>query len=153
MKLHWTDWAQVVALAGMAGAAVCIAVWAGLARAMQRATAEKQQDTDRQLLAMAATVKALEMRVAELSGAQATDVQQRETAAVRVQAEDAPTPIKEPVKPETMAALAAAATSFLTRRARFGAAQQMPAEQDSAVAWAQQGRVFVQTSHNLRPRG
>lgn len=153
MKLHWTDWAQVIALAGAAGATGCIAIWAALARAMRRAAVEKQQDTDRQLLAMATTVKALQARVAELSGPQATHAQQDETAAFTAPAEDAPTPIKEPLNPEAMAALAAAATAYLTRKARLGSAQQVPAEQDSAGAWAQQGRVFVQTSHNLRSRG
>jgi hypothetical protein len=60
---------------------------------------------------------------------------------------------KKPIKPEIMAAITAAATAFLGKNARIRSARTVPAEQDGAGAWAQQGRVVVQTSHNLRSRG
>ncbi len=56
------------------------------------------------------------------------------------------------VKPETVAALTAAAAAFLNKKARIRSANLAPAAQDSAGAWAQQGRVIVLGSHNFRPR-
>jgi hypothetical protein len=61
-----------------------------------------------------------------------------------------PTPAQ--TKPEIVAALTAAATAFLGKKARVRSAQLLPGEQENAGAWAQQGRVIVQTSHNMRPR-
>ncbi len=149
MKLHWADWAVATVLAGAAGAAGCIAIWAGLTRAMRRVVAERQHETERQLDAMATTVRALEARVAELGRLQ----QESEAAALNAAAECGPGEKKESPKPEILAAITAAATTFLGKKARIRSAQLLPAEQDSAGAWAQQGRVFVQTSHNLRTRG
>ena len=65
--MHWTEWAALTALVGAVG----VTVYAAMARVMRRAVAEKQRETDRQLSAMAATVNALQARVAELGGRQA----------------------------------------------------------------------------------
>ena len=67
MRMHWAEWALLTTIAG----AACVAVYAAMARVMRRAVAEKQRETDRQLSAMAATVSALQARVAELGGLQA----------------------------------------------------------------------------------
>ena len=149
MKLHWTDWAVVTVLAGAAWAAI----WAGLSRALRRAVAERQRETERQLSAMATTVKALQARVTELGRLQGARAQEGAVAAVSQGTEVEAGKKKEPVKPEIVAALTAAATAFLGKKARIRSAELLPAEQDSAGAWAQQGRVIVQTSHNLRSRG
>jgi len=64
-----------------------------------------------------------------------------------------PEPVKmEPVKveevaPETIMILTAAVAAFLGKRARIRSARLVRAAPSSA--WAQQGRVFVQASHNL----
>ena len=51
------------------------------------------------------------------------------------------------ITPETITILTAAVAAFLGKRARIrGARLVRPA---SSSAWAQQGRVFVQASHNL----
>jgi len=146
VKLHWTDWAVVTVLA----AAGCAAIYAGLMRAMRRAATERQRETERQMNALATTVKALQARVAELSRLQAT--QEGEVASVTAVESEASRK-KEPMKPEIVAALTAAATAFLGKKARIRSAHLVPAAQDSAGAWAQQGRVIVQTSHNLRTNG
>lgn len=53
----------------------------------------------------------------------------------------------EEVSPETIMVLTAAVAAFLGKRARIrGARLVRPA---ASNAWAQQGRVFVQASHNL----
>lgn len=155
MKLHWTELAVVTLLAG----AGCVAIYAGLTRALRRAVRERQREMERQLSAMATTVKALQARVAELGrlqGARAQEITVVPGAAAPQRAgapENEAARKKEPVKPEIVAALTAAATTFLGRKARIRSARLLPPEQDSAGAWAQQGRVIVQTSHNLRPNG
>jgi hypothetical protein len=144
MKLHGTDWAAMTVIAG----AGCVAIYAGLERAMRRAVRERQRDTERQLNAMATTVKALQSRVAELGRLQAA---RGEVVVMATPAESGARAKQAQTKPEIVAALTAAATAFLGKKARVRSAQLLPsAQQDSAGAWAQQGRVIVQTSHNLR---
>lgn len=154
MKLHWTDWAVITAIAG----AGCAVVYAALERVLRRAVRERQLDMERQLDAMASTVKALEARVAEFGRLQAARAEAHEVAEIAAAAEDAGTfggKAKPPqTKPEIVAALTAAATVFLGKKARVRSATLLPGtQQDGAGAWAQQGRMIVQTSHNPRQRG
>ncbi len=149
MKLHGTDWAVMSAIAG----AGCLAIYAGLERVLRRAVRERERDMDRELNAMATTVKALQARVAELSRLQASRVQETEVAVIAKPAETAGLAEQARTKPEIVAALTAAATAFLGKKARVRSAQLLPnTQQDSAGAWAQQGRMIVQTSHNPRQR-
>lgn len=143
MKVHWTEWAVLMALAG----AACVAVYAAMARAMRLAVAERQRETDRRLSAMAATVSALQARVAELGG-----LQQRQSGVAAIAGKTEAMATGEPVA-ETVAVLTAAAATFLGKKARIRSAQLLPAEPSGAGTWAQQGRAFVQTSHNPRSRG
>ena len=153
MKLHWTEWLVVTALVGATCAAGYAGLMAGLMRAMRRAVAEKERETERQLSAMAMTVEALQARVAELGGLNATPALQRESAAASIAAESEGGQKQESPQPEIVAVLTAAATTFLGKKARVRSAQLSPADAGSAGAWAQQGRAFVQTSHNPRSRG
>jgi hypothetical protein len=107
---------------------------------------------ERQLNAMATTVKALQARVAELSRQQAARVPEAEAAVMATPAEIAGQTAQAQTKPEIVAALTAAATAFLGKKTRVRSAQLLPGAQENAGAWAQQGRVIVQTSHNMRPR-
>lgn len=137
--MNWTDAAMATALA----AASCAVIYAGLSRALRRAVNERQQSTERELNALTTKVRELQQRVAELSAPQV----ELEHAADSVADEN----MTEHVKPQTLAIIAAAATTFLGKRARIRSLQAVPATRDSAGAWAQQGRVIVQTSHNMRP--
>jgi methylmalonyl-CoA carboxyltransferase large subunit len=58
-----------------------------------------------------------------------------------------PPEIVEEVSPETIMVLTAAVAAFLGKRARIRGARLVRAAPSNA--WAQQGRVFVQASHNL----
>lgn len=145
MKLHWTEWAALAALL-VAG---CVAIYAELARTMRRAVAERQRETERQLNAMETTVKALQARVAEIGREQTASV--GDATANRAAESQAQSAV--PPKPEILAALTAAATAYVGKKARIRSAVLVPAEENGADAWAQQGRVIVQTSHNLRPNG
>ena len=152
MKLHWTDWAVMTVIAGAGCAAIYAGLRFGLTRAVRRAVEERQRDMERQLNAMATTVKALQARVAELSRQQAARVPEAEAAVMATPTEIAGQTAQAQTKPEIVAALTAAATAFLGKKTRVRSAQLLPGAQENAGAWAQQGRVIVQTSHNMRPR-
>jgi hypothetical protein len=137
---------DIVAIAIAAGAGSA-AMYFVMRRAMRRVLIERQQEMYEQLSAMAATVHVLETRVGELSR---LAEREQEVASISAAAESAAHSAKEHVKPEILAAMSAAATAFLGKSARILSAHPVPAAQDAAVAWAQQGRVVVQTSHNLR---
>lgn len=150
MRFHGTEVAAIAALAGAGCAVLLLGLRTAVQRAAHHAVRARQAAMEREIHALAATVRALQARVAELSRAAA---QQQEIPSIAAEAEDAGEQEKPRVKPEVLAAMTAAATAFLGKRARIRAARLMPAAQDGAGAWAQQGRVFVQTSHNLPPRG
>ena len=59
----------------------------------------------------------------------------------------------EEVPREMMPVLAAAATAFLGREVRILSAKKLQSPRQRLSPWSQQGRVFVQASHNLRARG
>ena len=60
----------------------------------------------------------------------------------------APAPVdEEAITPEILMVLTAAVAAFLGKKARIRGARVVPGM--GASAWAQQGRVYVQASHNL----
>ena len=144
MKMHWTE----IAIATACAVAACAGAYAALVHVLRLMVAERQRATDRQLHAIEIAVKTLQLRIAELDSAQAVRAQQSEPGAAGA-SENMASEENKQMKPETLAVISAAAATFLGRKARVRPAQQMP---DNAGAWAQQGRVIVQTSHNLRPR-
>jgi outer membrane murein-binding lipoprotein Lpp len=142
---------ELAAIAALVGAG-CVAIYAGVARMMRRAIQERQLETQQQLNALATTVRTLQARVVELGEMQTTAAQERAfSSPPATQNEGGELQAAE--KPEVLAAITAAATAFLGKRARIRSVQSLPAAQEGAAAWAQQGRVFVQTSHNPRSRG
>ncbi|HEX8926449.1 MAG TPA: hypothetical protein VF786_11680 [Terriglobales bacterium] len=58
-----------------------------------------------------------------------------------------PEPEKYEVTPEILAVIAVAVTTFLGKKVRIHSAR--PMSGPGANYWAQQGRVFIQASHNL----
>jgi hypothetical protein len=56
------------------------------------------------------------------------------------------------VAPETLCVIAAAVTEFLGKKVRVRSATLLMTP-DAVDRWARQGRVMVQTSHNLTQRG
>lgn len=59
-------------------------------------------------------------------------------------------PEAEEVTPEVLAIMAAAFSSFLGKKIRIHSAKRLQSPYEVVNPWAQQGRVFVQASHNLR---
>ncbi len=146
MRVQWTDWAAVVAIAGGGW----VALYAVLRRAVRRTGEVERQAMAQRLDAIASVVEDLQARVAELSGVQMERHPHMETgliAAPRGKEEEADPTERQP---EIAAVLAAAATAFLGKEARVRSSQPMNGPRNNGGAWAHQGRVIVQTSHNLR---
>jgi methylmalonyl-CoA carboxyltransferase large subunit len=59
-------------------------------------------------------------------------------------------PVAEAISEEIMLVIAAAVAAFLGKSARVRSARYL---QEGQSSWAQQGRVFVQASHNLAHHG
>ncbi len=120
-----------------------------------QAVSERQQATERQLGELAGALKALQDRVAELSQSPAAPP----AVALVVEVEAAAAAAKEAalretgeVTPEMLAVIAAAVTAFLGKKVRIRSAKMLQSPYEVVNPWSQQGRVFVQASHNLRSR-
>ena len=144
MRMEWSE----VGIAALLAGGACAAVYAGVQRSLRRAIAEQQTSTERQIAALSATVKALQARVAELNRLLAE--RSGEVAAMEAAAENAPAR-NDGMKPEMMAVITAAAATFLGKRAQVRSAQPVQAR-EQVSAWTQQGRMIVQTSHDLHAR-
>lgn len=151
MALHLADLGMAALLVG----AGCAATYVAMQRKMRRALSERQQATERRLSALDAAIRALEARAAEFDQipqllAAAEPVVEMETAApAEMEAEQTQ---DEEVTPEIMAVIAAAANAFLGQKVRILSARLLESPVESVSPWSQQGRVFVQASHNLRSR-
>jgi hypothetical protein len=62
-------------------------------------------------------------------------------------------PPAEEITAETLLVIAAAVTVFLGKKVRVRSAQMLQTPYEIINQWSQQGRVIVQASHNLSPRG
>lgn len=159
---------MTIYLTSLAVIALLVAGWAlvylGLQRSLQRAADRRHFETEHRLEALAAALKALQARldeqgeVAEMQAAAAPEftmeaAQGFASAPEPEAVEDAVRPPGGDLSPETMTVLAAAVTAFLGKKVRILSARLLESPSESVNAWSQQGRVFVQASHNLRARG
>lgn len=77
-------------------------------------------------------------------------VARREVEALRAELrppKPVPVPVVEEITPETLMVITAAVAAFLGKKAKI---KKVTRATVSSSAWAQQGRVFVQASHNLQ---
>ena len=121
-----------------------------------QAVSERQLATERQLSELTDALKALEARVAALD--QPPALQPASTPVAGVQAaiaaaKETAYPGKGEVTPETLVVIAAAVTAFLGKKVRIRSAKMLQSPYEVVNPWAQQGRMFIQASHNLRLRG
>ena len=151
MTLHWVDIALMVAMALAGGAASYFLLLGRL----QRMLAENQRETERRLARLTEAIRSRGAIVEE----PATDT----SAESEIEAEPVPvsaavemtepeTQDEEEIPPQIQAAIAAAAIASLGNHARVRSARKVPSS-DVVSPWTQQGRVIVQSSHNLRTQG
>jgi methylmalonyl-CoA carboxyltransferase large subunit len=109
-----------------------------------RGIAERQQAAEDQLSSLAASVKSMEARLVELS---------RPAPASVMPTKEVGQKKDEEITPEMLVVIAAAVSVFLGKKVRIRSAKMLQSPYEIVNPWAQQGRVFVQVSHNLHPRG
>jgi hypothetical protein len=146
VELHWTDFALLLAIV-VIGCAVTFAI---LRRSIRRSVSSAQAELQQNLPELTGALHKLEMRLAELRSVVAPGSESDADSEVSVK--DAQTQkSKEPVNSHLLATITAAATAFLGRHVHIRSLRSVPSQQ-SVSPWSQQGRVFVQASHNLRAR-
>lgn len=142
----------IVAALAMVG---CIAGLLSLRSKTER-FAELQQTSEQQIRQLTSTVQALEARLAELAKAPAADAPKAVPVVAAPVASSVTAPgIKkkeEEITPELLVVMASAVTVFLGKTVRIRSAKRLQSPYEIVNPWSQQGRVFVQASHNLRSR-
>lgn len=142
----------------------CAITYFSLQARQRRMVSDLQRSSERQFEQLSATLKTLESRVVGLSHPlqvrpkdvrpEAVPVAKTEVllpaAKEAVQRQEEKT---EEVTPEMLVVIAAAVTAFLGKKVRIRSAKMLQSPYEIVNPWSQQGRVFVQASHNLRSRG
>jgi hypothetical protein len=151
----------------IAAALVVVGCWLTYARvwgAFKQAFSELRRANELQINSLTSTLKALETRVAELSSGLDAGSDRSATkpsaaaprlASVANTGTTAATPqtvapSQEEVSPEILVMIAAAVTSFMGKKVRIRSARMLQSPYEIVNPWSQQGRVFIQASHNLR---
>ena len=151
MALTFIDLMIVVVVVGLG----CVVTYISSQRALRRLVSELRQSTEHQLSSITSTIGALEKRVTDSSASTASKPPAR-TEGVAPVSKETVRPVKEKaedVAPEMLVVIAAAVTAFLGKKVRIRSAKMLQSPYEIVNPWSQQGRVFVQASHNLRSRG
>ena len=148
---------SVIGIAVLMVAALAVACCAGLLslRSKTERFAELQQTSEQQIRQLTSAVRRLEARLAELAKAPAPPAPKALPVAAQV-ASPVPAPAAkekpEEITPELLVLMASAVTVFLGKTVRIRSAKRLQSPYEIVNPWSQQGRVFVQASHNLRSR-
>jgi len=159
LTFSWADLAGIAAIV----IAACAGSFLLVVRNLRRKMAENHREMERRLQALTEALSAREH--GETEGVSPTDardgkeiepelrplVQGRPLPRLEIEGQPAARQNDE-IAPQIQAAIAAAAIALLGNHARVRAARRVPS-QDVVSPWTQQGRVIVQSSHNLRVRG
>ena len=149
----------------MAVAVASALTYALARRAFRRSLAELREATSEQVNSLRTSVTHLETGLAELRRRQPSEQEiiaaastpgpppDTHAAPSMVSAAKRPEELQEEISADTLVVIAAAITSFLGKRVRIRSAKILQSPYEIVNPWAQQGRVFVQASHNLRSRG
>ena len=156
------SWAELALMAVIVVATFAAGHWLAM-RKVRQAIAKGQRDMERRLGAL---TQAITMHQAGLGGGvastdalEAAEIELRPAPVLegqplpRIEVRKPGTSFQtEGIAPEIQAAIVAAAIAVLGSHARVRAARRVPS-QDVVSPWTQQGRVIVQSSHNVRARG
>ena len=130
---------------------------------LRKMLAQNQREMEHRLVALTEAIRADTGMVGD-SATDALTSAERESEEPTVRAVSTPTDDQgagkrtqeiqreEEIAPEIQVAIAAAAIAALGNHARVRSARKVPSS-DVVSPWTQQGRVIVQSSHNLRTQG
>jgi methylmalonyl-CoA carboxyltransferase large subunit len=118
-----------------------LVIYAVMRRALERKTALLSRDMEAQLLSL--------RRLMHESSAAAEPA-----PAVAPPPEPAKlAPAEEAISPELVLVITAAVTAYLGKKVRIRSAKRLQTPYEIVNPWSQQGRVFIQASHNIAQRG
>lgn len=145
MTLHWAD----LALAFTMMVVICGAGYWLLVHKLRQIFLERELRIADQMASLDDAIQALETRMAEhaasLRGAEESEAESATEVGLATPRQE------QTILPGIRAAIAAAATAYLGKNAVVRSAKSV-ASGDAVSPWSQQGRVLVQTSHNLPSR-
>ena len=121
-----------------------------------QSVSKRQLAMERQLGELAAAIKALQARVAELSQTPSSQTAPEPATGVKAASTSAMEAAHREtgeVTPEVLVMIAAAVTAFLGKKVRIRSAKMLQSPYEVVNPWSQQGRVYVQALHYLRSRG
>ena len=144
------------AVGAIVALAAAIVVYLLLQRSFKQTTEELRNGFERRIDSLENTIRDLASKAAQ----PAAPVQAKAAPVAAAPASArAPAPVvaaktaeAQEIAPEMLLVLAAAVTAFLGKKVRIRSAK-MVYSPESNNAWSQQGRVFVQASHNIAQRG
>lgn len=139
----WTAAAVVAGIVALVSAGLCFVAL----RKFQQMFRQEQRLLQEQMALLDDAVRMIGSQVAEMQPADAGSAEQAQAAEVDEQVEGES--IDQNIAPEIQAAIAAAAVAAAGQSVRLRSARLVKAR-ESASAWSQQGRVLVQSSHNMR---
>src|SRR5579859_3615368 len=146
----------VIVVAGVA------AVYLLLLRKVRQIVSESHREMEHRLIALTEAISMNEPRLADpipstdtldAKEIEAESIAAAQTSVRRVAVREQPgaQEKEEEIASEIKVAIAAASVALLGNNARVSAARRVPSK-DVVSPWTQQGRVTVQSSHNLRAR-
>jgi hypothetical protein len=144
-------WAEVALLVGLLIGG-CAAIYLMLLSRLRRILAENQRETEHRLAALTEAIRA-RIGDAPEAATEAMSAAELDSQPAGATVQGAvPVPEEAEIAPPIHAAIAAAAIAVLGNHARVRSARRIPSS-DVVSPWTQQGRVIVQSSHNLRTQG
>jgi methylmalonyl-CoA carboxyltransferase 12S subunit len=119
-----------------------IALYLASQRKLKRAVEELRGDMEKQISAAVALVRTTQRPAATVAAPTAPPAADMKPACTA----------RQEVSPEVLVVIAAAVTAFLGKKVRIRSAKLLETPYELINRWAQQGRVVIQASHNLRQR-
>jgi uncharacterized membrane-anchored protein len=153
----------LVAILVAAVVASWVVMYAVMRQNMEQTRAELRQEFEERLHALMIPVRPAPQEraagsaasfspAATASAAQTSAVAEARAVAQAAQPAGVAPALPEEIAPETLLVIAAAVTAYLGKKVRIRSAKVVYSN-ESYNSWSQQGRVFVQASHNLAQRG
>ena len=147
--MHWADVVLMLAMV----AAGCVTTYFLVERKLRQTLLERQRELENRVSTLIELIRSLEGRIVEAGpDADAVAVQDVGTGLTQGSVNPSDRLEQDEIPGEIRAAIVASAVALFGRHARVVSAR--PMRPDDAVSpWSRQGRLIVQSSHNLRSRG
>lgn len=130
------------------------AMYFAMRRMLNRAIADLRREMDERVISLQRSIEgSLAAEVDKASATAAAPTAPKPEAAPPSQTLSQPSEKHQEISAEMLLVIAAAVTAFLGKKVRVRSAKMLQTPYEIVNPWVQQGRVVVQASHNLGPRG